>query len=77
MTEGFCDDCNRVRVGADGALRACLGGRDRVPLLDLVRSGASDAVIAARVRGALQAKGARHDMAGSRGALLPMVGTGG
>jgi cyclic pyranopterin phosphate synthase len=77
MTEGFCDRCNRVRVGADGALRACLGGRDRVPLLPLVRSGAPDAAIAAAVRAALREKGACHDLASSAAALPPMVGTGG
>jgi cyclic pyranopterin phosphate synthase len=77
MSEGFCEGCNRVRVGADGSLRACLGGRDRVPLLDLVRAGAPDEEIAARIRAALLAKGARHAMAGARGSLPPMVSTGG
>jgi cyclic pyranopterin phosphate synthase len=79
MTENFCAGCNRIRIGADGALRACLGGRDRVPLLDLLRSGASDAEIVARVRQALAAKGERHDMAAAGPArrLLPMIGTGG
>jgi cyclic pyranopterin phosphate synthase len=79
MTENFCASCNRIRIGADGALRACLGGRDRVPLLDLLRSGATDAEIVARVRQALAAKGERHDMAeaGPARRLLPMIGTGG
>jgi cyclic pyranopterin phosphate synthase len=79
MTENFCAGCNRVRIGADGALRACLGGRDRVPLLDLLRGGARDEVIVARVREALATKGERHDMAkaGPERALLPMIGTGG
>ena len=76
MTEGFCQDCNRVRVGADGALRACLGGRDRVELLPLLAAG-DEAALAARIREALLAKGERHDMAGARGRLLPMIGTGG
>jgi cyclic pyranopterin phosphate synthase len=76
MTEGFCQDCNRVRVGADGALRACLGGRDRVELLPLLAAG-DEAALAARIRDALLAKGERHDMAGARGRLLPMIGTGG
>jgi len=77
MTEGFCDGCNRVRVGADGSLRACLGGRERVPLGELLSSGASDAELAGRIRGALLAKRAGHDMAEDRLALLPMIGTGG
>ena len=77
MTESFCADCNRVRVGADGALRACLGGRDRVELLPLLRTGAGDAALAALIRAALQAKGDRHDMAGTRESLPPMIGVGG
>ncbi|GEJ57337.1 GTP 3',8-cyclase MoaA [Anaeromyxobacter diazotrophicus] len=76
MTESFCEDCNRVRVGADGALRACLGGRDRVELLPLLAQG-DDAQVAERIREALLAKGDRHDMAAGRGRLLPMIGTGG
>lgn len=76
MTESFCEDCNRVRVGADGALRACLGGRDRLELLPLLAQS-DDAQVAERVREALLAKGDRHDMAAARGRLLPMIGTGG
>jgi cyclic pyranopterin phosphate synthase len=75
LTEGFCDDCNRIRVGPDGALRACLGGREQVPLADLLRRGAADAEIAERVREALLAKRERHDM-GTR-PLPPMAGIGG
>ncbi|HSN91649.1 MAG TPA: GTP 3',8-cyclase MoaA [Anaeromyxobacteraceae bacterium] len=77
MTEGFCDGCNRVRVGADGSLRACLGGRDRAPLAALLRSGASDADVSARIREVLLAKGPRHQMAERPSGLLPMIGSGG
>ncbi|HVI92929.1 MAG TPA: GTP 3',8-cyclase MoaA [Anaeromyxobacter sp.] len=78
MTENFCDGCNRVRVGADGSLRACLGGRDRVPLRELLRAGASDDELVGRIREALLAKGERHEMpARGRGGLLPMIGSGG
>ncbi len=75
MTEGFCDGCNRVRVGPGGVLRSCLGGRDEVPLAPLLRGGADDGAIAARIVEALRGKGARHDMA--QGGLLPMVRIGG
>jgi cyclic pyranopterin phosphate synthase len=78
MTENFCDACNRVRVGADGSLRACLGGRDRVPLRELLRAGASDDELVRRIRDALLAKGEKHEMpARGRGGLLPMIGSGG
>ncbi len=77
MTENFCDGCNRVRVSADGSLRACLGGRDRVPLRDLLAAGLPDAEIAARIRAALLAKKDRHHLEQGGGGLLPMIGTGG
>jgi cyclic pyranopterin phosphate synthase len=77
MTESFCADCNRVRVSADGALRACLGGRDRVPLAELLRAGRSDTEIAALIREALLVKGERHHMEEDAGALLPIIRTGG
>ncbi len=77
MTESFCDGCNRVRVGADGALRACLGGRDRLPLRPLLEDGTSDAELAARVRAALAGKGERHAMREGGAALPSMMGTGG
>jgi len=76
MTESFCEDCNRIRIGADGALRSCLGGRDRVPLLAMLRAGAGDPEIASAIREGLLRKGLRHEMAhGSP--LLPMAGVGG
>jgi GTP 3',8-cyclase len=76
MTETFCQDCNRVRVSADGALRACLGGRDRVELGPLLRA-ADDRGAAAAIRTALLSRAVRHDMTGSRGSLRPMVDVGG
>jgi GTP 3',8-cyclase len=75
LSEGFCDGCNRIRVGADGSLRACLGGREAVPLGDLLRSGADDAAVAAAVQAAVGRKGERHAM--GDGLLPPMVGIGG
>ena len=61
ITENFCGDCNRVRVSAAGALRACLGGRDEVPLALLLRSGTDDEVEAA-IREGLSRKRDRHHM---------------
>ena len=61
ITENFCGDCNRVRVSAAGALRACLGGRDEVPLAGLLREGSDDAIEAA-IREGLSHKRERHHM---------------
>lgn len=77
MTEGFCESCNRVRVAADGTLRACLGGRERLPLVELLASGEGDDAIGERIRAALRAKRNRHDMGAGGGGLPSMIGTGG
>ncbi len=80
LTENFCETCNRARISADGAFQACLGGESRVPLRELLRSGAPDAAVEARVREALGLKAPRHHMeeAGSGLVqLLPMMGIGG
>ena len=77
MTENFCEGCNRVRVGADGSLRACLGGRDRVPLKDFLRNGTQDAEIEEKIRTALMLKHPHHEMAQGKKTLLPMIGYGG
>jgi len=61
LTENFCGDCNRVRVSAAGALRACLGGRDEVPLAELLRAGTDDEVEQA-IREGLSRKRDRHHM---------------
>jgi cyclic pyranopterin phosphate synthase len=79
ITENFCEKCNRARVSADGGFQACLGGRDRVDLRELVRSGADDEALAEAVRGALARKGPRHHMEepDARLVTLPMMGIGG
>jgi cyclic pyranopterin phosphate synthase len=77
MTENFCEGCNRIRVGADGSLRACLGGRDRVPLKPLLRGGAPEEEIVGLIRDALARKGTHHEMPKRGHTLLPMIGYGG
>jgi GTP 3',8-cyclase len=79
ITENFCEGCNRARVAADGGFQACLGGRDRVNLRDLIRSGAGDEALHEAVRGALGRKEPRHHMdeQGARLVTLPMMGIGG
>lgn len=79
ITENFCESCNRARLTADGGFQACLGGRDRVSLRDLLRGGASDGEVAEAIRGALGRKDPRHHMeeAGARLVTLPMMGIGG
>jgi cyclic pyranopterin phosphate synthase len=77
MTENFCASCNRIRIAADGSLRSCLGGRDRLPLRDLLLAGATDDELEARILAELRRKGERHQMAQGGCSLPSMVGTGG
>ncbi|HEU4383655.1 MAG TPA: GTP 3',8-cyclase MoaA [Anaeromyxobacteraceae bacterium] len=75
MSEGFCATCNRIRLGPNGALRPCLGGRAEVPLRDLLQRDLVDvAAVEARVAAALEKKGDRHDLAGQAGlGRLPLM----
>jgi cyclic pyranopterin phosphate synthase len=79
MSENFCASCNRARISSGGEFQACLGGHDRVPLAALMRQGASDALLATKVREALGRKDERHHMeaAGAKLVLLSMKGIGG
>lgn len=63
VTENFCEDCNRVRISAAGALRACLGGRDEIPLADLLGNG-SDGEVEAAIREGLSRKRDRLHLEG-------------
>ncbi len=42
MSDRFCDGCNRLRLTADGGLRACLPADHQLNLRDLIRRGGSD-----------------------------------
>lgn len=56
MSQRFCEGCNRVRLGVNGSLRACLPKDEEVDLLDLIRGGASDNEILNNINKALMAK---------------------
>jgi cyclic pyranopterin phosphate synthase len=61
VTDNFCHRCNRVRLTAKGEIRACLASPFGLSLKDLMRAGASDAVIVERVKEALFGKGDGHE----------------
>ncbi|MEZ4399933.1 MAG: GTP 3',8-cyclase MoaA [Kofleriaceae bacterium] len=79
MTEHFCDDCNRVRLTADGALHACLGYDDAVSLRDLLRQGGTDDDLRRAIAFALGAKRPGHDFrsSGAGGPGKHMIAIGG
>jgi cyclic pyranopterin phosphate synthase len=60
VTEPFCDDCDRVRITADGKLRTCLFALDETDLRAVLRGGGSDEDLATAIRGAVGTKWAGH-----------------
>lgn len=62
VTRSFCSACDRTRITAEGTVRSCLFGDDETDLRGLLRSGASDEVIAEWWRAAMWGKQAGHGM---------------
>jgi GTP 3',8-cyclase len=60
VTRPFCGACDRVRLTADGQVRNCLFARSEDDLRGPLRAGASDAELAAILRGAIAAKKRGH-----------------
>ena len=56
MSSAFCGSCNRMRLTADGRLRACLHSDAEVDLRDAVRRGTTSDELTAIVRRALRGK---------------------
>lgn len=60
VTEPFCGDCDRTRISADGQLRSCLFSHTETDLRGPLRSGASDAELAALWAGGMWTKPRAH-----------------
>ena len=50
VTEPFCETCNRLRITAEGQVRACLFALEETDLREPLRAGASDDELEALVR---------------------------
>jgi cyclic pyranopterin phosphate synthase len=79
MTEHFCDDCNRLRLTATGALHACLGHDDAISLRDVIRRGGSDDDVVRAIAAAVTGKRAGHvfERSGAGAPQKHMIGIGG
>ncbi|MGB8860527.1 MAG: GTP 3',8-cyclase MoaA [Ilumatobacteraceae bacterium] len=62
VTKPFCDDCDRVRLTADGQFRTCLFATTEFDLLKLMRAGATDDEVAAEIQRAVGTKWAGHQI---------------
>lgn len=60
VTEPFCDTCNRLRLTAEGQVRACLFALEETDLREPLRSGASDAELEALIRETVRRKWSGH-----------------
>ena len=62
ISQHFCQDCNRLRLTADGRLRPCLFGDEELDLRGLLRSGADDEALVDMFNKAILMKPARHHL---------------
>ncbi len=60
VSEPFCDDCDRIRLTAEGKLRTCLFSVCETDLRAPLRDGASDAELERIVRDAVWRKELKH-----------------
>jgi cyclic pyranopterin phosphate synthase len=60
VTRPFCDQCDRIRLTADGQLRSCLFSLDDHDLRGPLRAGASDAELSDAIERCVSAKWAGH-----------------
>jgi len=56
MTDAFCGTCSRLRLTADGNIRACLHGDQEFSLRRVIRSGGSDDDIVSLISSSVQGK---------------------
>ena len=62
MSQHFCQDCNRLRLTADGRLRPCLFGDEEIDIKGQLRRGAADAELLELFHQAIAMKPARHHL---------------
>ena len=74
VSEPFCRDCTRARVSADGKIYTCLFAVDGHDARAVLRSGASDAELAAFVEGIWARRGDRYsELRSAATSRLPKV----
>ena len=60
VSEPFCASCDRIRLTADGQLRTCLFATEETDLRAVIRSDATDEMLAATIRQAVWHKELKH-----------------
>lgn len=70
LSEPFCGACSRLRITADGKVRACLFSTEEWDLMGVLRGGGDDAALAGALAGAVWNKRAGHGI-GAPGFTAP------
>ena len=73
----FCENCNKVRLTADGKIRPCLGNHGEVDLRAVLRDGADDAVVMRKFREVMTNKPQAHAFRENYVPGRPMIAIGG
>ncbi|GMB02244.1 GTP 3',8-cyclase MoaA [Pelosinus sp. IPA-1] len=76
-TEHFCNQCNRIRLTADGRLKPCLLSNFEIDIKRKMRAGATDFDIENRLRLCIWQKSAQHGLDGKEVFQRGMFQTGG
>lgn len=62
ISRGFCENCNRLRLTADGFLKPCLSSDVEIDVKSKMRGGAKDEELAELFQKALILKPKEHDL---------------
>jgi cyclic pyranopterin phosphate synthase len=73
----FCDQCNKMRLTADGRLRPCLGNHGELDLRSAVRGEGGDDAVRAVFQAGLTLKPPEHSFRGQYQPSRPMTAIGG
>jgi cyclic pyranopterin phosphate synthase len=74
VTQPFCGDCTRSRISAEGKLYTCLFAVRGHDLRALIRSGASDEDLAAKLAEIWRVRGDRYSELRSQNTVDPAIG---
>ncbi|MBO9540337.1 GTP 3',8-cyclase MoaA [bacterium] len=77
MSQNFCHACNRLRLTADGQIKACLMRPQEQDLLGQLRAGTDPAILRETVRNALGIKPLHHEWGADEPILRTMSRIGG
>lgn len=73
ITHHFCEECNRLRLTADGKLRPCLFSETEIDLRSPLRNGAPDSEIERLLRLSIEVKPESHNIEGKRADLISRI----